>query len=126
MVSEGVLPGRVVGQPPCCTLHGSLPRLHEPSQHSGARAMCALLPALLPRRFAEEHHKLALALGGRVRQRAIPLQCGAGGGDQAQQQQARRQQKQQQQARKGLAGGQRQVQHSDPRQQRAQQAAAER
>lgn len=35
------------------------------------------------RRFAEEYHKLALALGGRFRKRPVPLQCAGQGQDEA-------------------------------------------
>lgn len=84
-----------------CWLGG---RLHGPAHRLSdllwARLRCDTLacPPLPPStstlkpcarcRFAEEFHKLALGLGGRYRQRSVPLQCGKGGGAVDLQQQA--------------------------------------
>lgn len=48
--------------------------------------MFITIPSVCPAcRFAEEYHKLALALGGRYRKRTVPLQCAGQAADLAQQ-----------------------------------------
>lgn len=51
--------------------------VEQPSSGDCASSNCPVLRCA--RRFAEEYHKLALALNGRVEKHDIPLKCAGGG-----------------------------------------------